>query len=108
MRILLGPLSLLALAFAATGAVAFDGKLTATFTAVSDQGPTTLSYYDSACAPSGAAECVVTYLWCDSPRDIGFEVRGVADTVLGKWLVKDGARATLTSHNMCSTCARQR
>ena len=93
----LAPVILLTLALATTGSVAFDGKLTAVFKAVSDQGPTTLTYYDAACTPSGAPECVVTYLWCDSPRDINFEVRGVADDVLGKWLVKDGARATLTS-----------
>jgi len=88
---------LLTLALATTGSVAFDGKLTAVFKAVSDAGPTTLIYYDAACTPSGAPECVVTYLWCDSPRDIGFEVQGVPNEVLGKWLAKDGARATLTS-----------
>lgn len=97
MRIQLGLLTLAVLAVAATGAIAFDGKLAAEFKAVSDQGPTTLTYYDASCTPKSAPECVVTYLWCDSPRDIGFEVRGVADAVLGKWLVKDGARATLTS-----------
>ena len=90
-------LPLLAVALSSSGAMAFDGKLAAQFTAVSDQAPATLTYYDASCTSGGRAECIVTYLWCDSPSDIGFEVRGVPDAVLGRWLVKDGARATLTS-----------
>jgi hypothetical protein len=89
--------ALMALALSTSGSMAFEGRLIADFKPVSDQGPTTLTYYDASCAPSEAPECIVTYLWCDSPRDIGFEVRGVTDDVLGRWLVKDGARATLTS-----------
>jgi hypothetical protein len=90
-------LILFAVAAGITGAFAFDGKLKAAFKAVGEQSPTSLTYYDASCVPAGRPECIVTYLWCDSPQDIGFEVRGVADAVLGRWLVKDGARARLTS-----------
>jgi hypothetical protein len=80
-----------------TTSMAFDGKLTTEFRAAGDQGQTTVTYYDSSCTPAGQPECIVTYLWCGSPRDIGFEVKGVPDAVLGNWLVKDGAKATLSS-----------
>lgn len=97
MQVKLGLVTLLVVVGVSTGTQAFEGKLTAKFDAGSDQGPTTLTYYDASCVPGEAPECAVTYLWCDSPRDIGFEVLGVTNEVLGKWLVKDGARATLTS-----------
>lgn len=90
---------LAALLFCAStsSAFPFDGKLTAEFKAASDQGPTRLTYYDASCSPSRSAECAITYLWCGSPNDIGFEVRGVSNTILGDWLLKDGAKATLSS-----------
>ena len=86
-----------ALAAATTGSVAFEGKLAAEFKPVSAEGPTTLTYYKASCKQSARPECVIAYLWCDSPQDIGFEINGVADAVLGKWLVKDGAKATMSS-----------
>jgi hypothetical protein len=97
MCIKLGLTALLALAAATTGSVAFEGKLAAEFKPVSAEGPTTLTYYKASCKQSARPECVIAYLWCDSPQDIGFEINGVADAVLGKWLVKDGAKATMSS-----------
>ena len=96
MRINVGPATLLFCA-STSAALSFDGKLTAEFTAAGDNGQTRLTYYDASCSPTGSAECAITYLWCGSPNDIGFEVRGVSNSVLGNWLVKDGAKATLSS-----------